>query len=161
LLRNHGQRRQYEHATIGYNWRLTEMQAAMGREQLRKLDVILARKRAKAAWMSRRLAELPGVTPPKQMPHARPTHMLYTCLLDRGRDAVLEHLNRNGIEARIYFPPAHLQPIFASSSAALPVTEEVASRILSVPMHAQLSQEELGLIADVLAEGVQLAEASR
>jgi perosamine synthetase len=161
LLRNHGQRRQYEHTTIGYNWRLTEMQAAMGREQLRKLDVILARKRAKAAWMSRRLAELPGITPPYQMPHASPTHMLYTCLLDHGRNVVLEHLTRNGIEARIYFPPVHLQPIFASSTATLPVTEEVASRIVSIPMHAQLSQEELELIADVLTEGVQLAQASR
>jgi perosamine synthetase len=161
LLRNHGQRRQYEHVTIGYNWRLTEMQAAMGREQLRKLDGILARKQAKAAWMSRRLAELPGLTPPKQMPHSSSTHMLYTCRLDHGRDAVLEHLNQKGIEARIYFPPAHRQPIFASSRAALPVTEEVASRILSIPMHAQLSQEELELIADVLTEGVQLAQASR
>jgi perosamine synthetase len=87
--------------------------------------------------------------------------MLYTCQLDRGRDAVLEHLNQKGIEARIYFPPAHRQPIFESSKAALPVTEEVASRILSIPMHAQLTQEELERIADVMTEGVQLARASR
>src|SRR6266702_7833436 len=70
LLRNHGQRRLYEHQLIGYNWRLTEMQAAIGRVQLRKLDPILARKRANAAWMDCRLAELPGVTPPYAAPSA-------------------------------------------------------------------------------------------
>ena len=116
LLRNHGQRRTYEHVLIGYNWRLTEMQAAIGRVQLRKLDAILARKRANADWMSRRLERIPGITPPYQLPHARSAHMLYTCLVDKNRDAVLAHLLRVGIEARIYFPPAHLQPIFSEHS---------------------------------------------
>ncbi len=77
-LRNHGQRQLYEHTVVGYNWRLTEMQAAIGREQLRKLDAILARKRASADWMSQRLAELPGVTPPYKVPQAAPhPHAVY------------------------------------------------------------------------------------
>ena len=92
LLRNHGQQRPYEHVLIGYNWRLTEIQAAIGRVQLRKLDAILARKRANADWMSRRLEDIPGITPPYQLPHARSVHMLYTCLVDENRDAVLARL---------------------------------------------------------------------
>ena len=67
LLRNHVQRRTYEHVLLGYNWRLTEIQAAIGRVQLRKFDAILARKRAKADWMSRRLERIPGVTPTYQL----------------------------------------------------------------------------------------------
>jgi perosamine synthetase len=152
LLRNHGQLRRYEYVLIGYNWRLSEMQAAIGRVQLRKLDAILARKRASADWMSRRLERVPGITPPYQLPHASSPHMLYTCLVDRDRDAVLDHLTRAGIEARIYFPPAHSQPIFAGQHRRLPVTEAVAAQMLSIPMHSQLTPGELARIADAVEE---------
>jgi perosamine synthetase len=154
LLRNHGQRRKYEHVLIGYNWRLTEMQAAIGRVQLRKLDAILARKRASADWMSRRLEGIPGITPPYQLPHARSVHMLYTCLVDENRDAVLAHLLEVGIEARIYFPPAHLQPVFSENRQSLPVTEAVAAKMLSIPMHSRLSPDELARIADAIEDAV-------
>src|SRR5713101_698483 len=161
LLRNHGQRRTYEHALIGYNWRLTEMQAAIGQVQLRKLDTILARKRANAAWMSDRLERVPGITPPYQASHARSTHMLYTCLVHTGRDAVLDFLLSRGIEARIYFPPAHRQPIFASRQAHLPVTEQAAAKMLSIPMHSRLTPEELMDIADTVEEAVGQARTAR
>lgn len=154
LLRNHGQSRPYEHVLIGYNWRLTEMQAAIGRVQLRKLDPILARKRANADWMSHRLKGVPGITPPYQLPHANSPHMLYTCLVDGDRDAVLDHLLRGGIEARIYFPPAHLQPIFAEHRQRLPVTEAVAAKMLSIPMHSLLTPDELSQIADTMEKAV-------
>lgn len=154
LLRNHGQQRPYEHVLIGYNWRLTEMQAAIGRVQLRKLDAILARKRASADWMSRRLEAIPGITPPYQLPHARSVHMLYTCLVDENRDAVLAHLLQAGIEARIYFPPAHLQPVFSEYRQSLPVTEAVAAKMLSIPMHSRLRHDELARIADVIEDAV-------
>jgi len=155
LLRNHGQRRLYQHDLIGYNWRLTEMQAAIGRVQLRKLDAILARKRANASWMSDRLATIPGLTPPQLAAHSTPTHMLYTVLVDANRDAVLAFLLRHGIEARVYFPPVHLQPIFAGQPVRLPVTEAIARRMLSVPMHAQLTAADLAEIADCLEAAVR------
>jgi perosamine synthetase len=154
LLRNHGQRRTYEHVLIGYNWRLTEIQAAIGRVQLRKLDTILARKRANADWMSRRLQRVPGITPPYQLPHASSAHMLYTCLVDKNRDVVLEHLSRVGIEARIYFPPAHLQLIFSDHGQSLPVTEAVAQKMFSIPMHSRLQPDELAQIADAIEDAV-------
>lgn len=154
LMRNHGQRRIYEHVLLGYNWRLTEIQAAIGRVQLRKLDAILARKRANADWMSRRLARIPGITPPYQRPHATSAHTLYTCLVDRNRDDVLAHLLQVGIEARIYFPPAHLQPIFSEHQQSLPATEAVAAKMLSIPMHSLLQPDELAQIADAIEDAV-------
>jgi perosamine synthetase len=154
LLRNHGQRRKYEHVLLGYNWRLTEIQAAIGRVQLRKLDAILARKRANAAWMSSRLERIPGITPPYQLPHASSAHMLYTCLADKNRDAVLAHLLRADIEGRIYFPPAHLQPVFSGHRKSLPVTENVARKMFSIPMHSRLQPEELARIADEIEDAV-------
>jgi perosamine synthetase len=157
LLRNHGQASRYEHVLTGYNWRLTEMQAAIGRVQLRKLDAILTRKRAIAAWLSRRLAQVPGITPPYPVPHASSPHMLYTCLVDRNRDAVLDHLLRSGIEACIYFPPAHLQPIFADRRQCLPVTEAVAAQMLSIPVHSRLTAGELAQIADTVQQAAASA----
>jgi perosamine synthetase len=159
LLRNHGQRRPNEYELIGYNWRLTEMQAAMGRVQLRKLDAILARKRANAAWMTRRLKRVPGVTPPYQRAGTAPTHMIYTCLVDqdRDRDAILERLLRRGIEAKVYFPPVHLQPVFRGRRRCLPVTEAIAGRMISLPMHARLTPDELAEIADAVEEAVRPA----
>jgi perosamine synthetase len=159
LLRNHGQRRPYEHELVGYNWRLTEMQAAMGRVQLRKLDAILTRKRASAAWMTRRLERVPGITPPFQLPGATPTHMIYTCLVDPDldRDTILERLLQRGIEAKVYFPPVHLQPVFRGRHRSLPVTEAIAGQMISLPMHAQLTQDELAEIADAVEEAVRPA----
>lgn len=161
LLRNHGQQQLYKHTVLGYNWRLTEMQAALGRVQLRKLDAILERKRANVAWMNRRLDSVPGITPPFQKPHSTSAHMLYTCLVDEGRDAVRDFLLRRGIEARVYFPPAHTQPIFGRVGGCLPRTEEVARRMLSLPMHSQLTPAELSYIADTVAKGVSVARMSR
>ncbi len=155
LLRNHGQSSLYRHETLGWNWRMTEMQAAMGRVQLRKLDVILARKRANAAWLTQRLAAVPGVTPPSVRPGAEPVYMLYTVLLDRDRDRVLDYLLAAGIEARVYFPPAHKQPIFVGDSSDLPVTDDVSRRMLSLPMHSLLTKEELGEVAAKLTRAIR------
>lgn len=87
--------------------------------------------------------------------------MLYTCLVDEGRDAVRDFLLRRGIEARVYFPPAHTQPIFGRVGGCLPRTEEVARRMLSLPMHSQLTPAELSYIADTVAKGVSVARMSR
>ena len=130
---------QYEHVMIGYNWRLTEMQAAMGRVQLRKLDAILARKHAKAAWMSQRLA-LPGITPPKQMPHTSPTHMLYTCLLDMAGTPFWSISTRRDRGTNLL--PASAPAADLRREAREPAGNRGGrQRMLSIPMHhAQLSQ---------------------
>ncbi|MFJ3235801.1 DegT/DnrJ/EryC1/StrS family aminotransferase [Streptomyces sp. NPDC086787] len=160
LLRNHGQTGLYQHESLGYNWRLTEMQAAIGRVQLRKLDVILQRKQLIAESLTQRLVGLPGLTTPYQVPVARGSRMLYTCLLPGIRDQVLADLLDQGIEARIYFPPVHRQPIFARREggtrdpAALPVTESVASAMLSLPVHHQLTAAEVAEIADAVTGAV-------
>lgn len=150
LLRNHGQTALYRHDVLGWNWRMTEMQAAMGVVQLGRLDAILDRKRRHAAWMTERLSDVVGVTPPWRDPRAEPVHMLYTCLLEDRRDEVLAGMLAAGIEARVYFPPAHRQPLFGDIAADLPVTDDLANRMLSIPMHSLLQQVELEEIADTL-----------
>jgi len=155
LLRNHGQSAPYTHVLLGFNWRITEMQAAMGIVQLGRLDEILARKRKNAKWMEQRLGNCSGLRLPVVMPDRDHPYMLYTLLLDRSRDAVLHHLQSAGVEARLYFPPAHRQPIFGGQARSLPVTDDLAGRMLSIPFHSKLKPEELERIAISLERALE------
>jgi perosamine synthetase len=159
LLRNHGQTAPYEHRLLGFNWRMTEMQAAMGTVQLTKLDAILARKRRNADWMGQRLGAIDGLRVPTVMDDRDHTYMLYTVLVNRDRDRIMRELQGAGIEARLYFPPAHLQPIFAGAAANLPVTEDVAQRMISVPFHSKLELADLEYIAHALEQAMSGADA--
>jgi perosamine synthetase len=153
LLRNHGQTAVYRHAVLGFNWRLTEMQAAIGEVQLGKLDQILQRKRANAQKMGELLAGIPGIRPPIHLPDRDHVFMLYT-LYVRDREQMLGELHAAGIEARVYFPPVHKQPIFAHVNANLPVTEEVSKHILSLPFHSLLTSDDLTYMAQAIAATV-------
>ncbi len=164
LLRSHGQTALYEHAILGYNWRITELQAAMGVVQVGRLDAILARKRANAERMEVLLADVPGISRPVVRGDREHVYMLYTCLVDEGieRDAVLGAMLDRGVEARLYFPPAHRQPVFLVDGrppAELPVTDELARRMLSVPFHSLLSDTELVDIVDTLRAALAAAGA--
>lgn len=157
LMRNHGQSAPYRHDTLGWNLRLTEMQAAIGTCQLAKLDAILARKAANATWLDDRLAAVEGVQPPARRPDRTHTHMLYTVIVDADRDAVMADLADAGIESRLYFPPAHHQAVFATSGIRppdLPVTERVTAKMLSLPFHSRLGGAELEEIAGSVAGAV-------
>ncbi len=154
LLRNHGQTERYRHETLGFNWRITEMQAAIGVVQTAKLDRILAVKQGNARWLGERLSRIDGVRSPRVRDGRTHPHMLYTLLLDRDRDRVMAELVAAGIEARLYFPPAHRQPVFAPNAAELPVTDWLAEHMLSIPFHWRLSPADLEEIATALEKAV-------
>jgi perosamine synthetase len=156
LLRNHGQTRLYEHEILGWNWRLTEMQAAIGRVQLTRLPTILKVKRSNASRFRELLHDLPGLQIPCERADRDHVFMLYTIIVERGRDRVVDNLRREGIEARVYFPPAHKQPLFRDSIKDLPWTDELAGRILSIPCHSNLSADDIGYIAQHLRAGLAL-----
>jgi perosamine synthetase len=160
LLRNHGQTDLYHHSIVGFNWRLTEMQAAIGEIQLRKLDRILQRKRANAQRMAVLLDGVPGVQIPRERPDRKHTFMLYT-LLVADRERMMADLHGAGIEARIYFPPAHRQPIFAGTQVALPVTDEVSQLMVSLPFHSLLTGGELEEMASIVRASAIGSAASR
>lgn len=159
LLRNHGQTSLYRHELLGNNWRITEMQAAMGRVQLSKLDGILVRKREVARRLGEGLSGLLGVTPPVVRPDRDHVYMLYTATFadTRVRDQVARVAEQRGIETRVYFPPAHRQPVFSGTPVDLPVTDDVAGRILSLPAHSRLTPDEIDQIVKAVADAVSLA----
>jgi perosamine synthetase len=159
LLRNHGQTGRYVHRVLGWNWRMTEMQAAMGRCQVAKLPAILARKEAAAALMDRSLLQVPGVRIPARREDRDHVYMLYTLKLHANRDAVLDEMLRDGVEARVYFPPVHRQPLFGDQPVSLPVTELVAEQILSLPLHSRMTAVEVKDVATTLSAAVARCDA--
>lgn len=144
LLRNHGMSAPYTHDILGYNWRLSEMQSAMGVCQLARLDDILAAKEQICGELTAGLADLAGVTPLAVRPDRRPTFMIYTVrIADGRRDAVAAALAAAGIETRLYFPPIHRQAPFAHQATPdLPVTDAAAAEVLSLPCHLRLTPED-------------------
>jgi perosamine synthetase len=154
LLRNHGQTSLYQHAVLGFNWRMTEMQAAMGVVQVGRLDDIIRRKRKNATTFGDRLRQIRGVTPPAAQRDREHVYMLFTTLLDNGRDEVRDAMLRAGVEVRLYFPPAHRQPIFAGRRVDLPVTEDLSRRMLSLPFHTRLTDPQFEDIATTLEKAL-------
>jgi perosamine synthetase len=162
LLRNHGSRVTYHHELVGYNYRMTEMQAAMGVEQLKKLPRILERKRQLARLLTELLAPVPGVETPTEAPDRSHTYQMYTIQVDarragRTRDQLAEHLAARGVQTRVCFPPLHRQPIFQGRGLAtpLPVSEALGAEILSLPIHSKLTDEKIRYVAGNIAAAIR------
>ena len=147
LLRNHGMDAPYHHIMLGYNYRMAEMQAALGLVQLKRLDQIISRKSELARYYDLAL-NTPGIITPYVAPYTtQHGYMLYTIKVPPGKQAhLIRKLGEKGIEARIYFPPAHLQPYhrsrFAFQEGLLPITEEVAKQVVSLPIFPSMSDDD-------------------
>ena len=140
-LRAHGSIAKYANETIGYNSRLDELQAAILRVRLTRLDATNDARRRIASWYTEGLSTVDGVVPPHEEPGTEHVFHQYTVrLTDRDRDAVRDQLADRGIDTMVYYPvPCHrLPPYETSAIEALPVSEEAARTVLSLPMSPSL-----------------------
>ena len=139
MLRHHGSRQTYLHERVGWNSRLDELQAAVLRVKLGRLDSFNAARRRVAARYRERLAGAPLELPAE---HGRGTHVYHQFTLrSPRRDAMRDALAREGIASSIFYPiPLHRQPAYAAANPglALPASEAAAARVLSLPMHPLL-----------------------
>ncbi len=148
MLRNHGQEKPYHHVCFGFNYRMTEMQAALGLSQIKKLPEIIRNKRKVVSKISEGLKDIDGLKIPIEPPDRFHTYMMYTICLknQRTRDRLCSELGKAGITTRIYFPPVHLQPVFKNCRVHLPITERVASTALSLPCYSSMSDTEIDFL---------------
>ncbi len=148
LLRNHGMRRRYYHDELGYNFRLTDLQAAIGLVQLRKLPEFTAARIRNAALLSERLADILKV--PVVPPRRRHVFHQYTVRVPRDRDGIATALNAAGVGTGIFYPvPVHHQPPYRAlgySDQSFPVAERLSREVLSLPVHPALSAMDLETI---------------
>jgi len=152
MMRNYGQIKKYYHDFVGVNSRLDELQAAVLRVKLKRLDMWNERRRALAKTYGRLLSGL-DVILPIEKDYAK--HVYYTYVIQhKYRDEIQRRLKENGIQTLIHYPvPVHLQKAYASfSKANLPCTEKICDEILSLPMNPWLKDEDLERVYSVLSD---------
>lgn len=153
LLRQYGWRQRYVSELAGLNSRLDELQAALLRVKLRRLDAWNRQRQELAARYHERLAGT-SVTTPVVAPGNQHVWHLYVVRSPQ-RDALQAHLARHGIETAIHYPvPVHRQPAYRhlSPAAGLPITERTAAEILSLPIHPHMSPDDIDRVADCIRQ---------
>ena len=151
-IRQHGMRRRYYHDELGFNYRMTDVHAAIGLAQLKKLDHYNLKRLENARFLSQNLE---GVITPYVPDGCQHVFHQYTVRVPNGRrDALLEHLNACEIMTSIYYPvPVHKQTFYMQElgySLSLPVAEMVAQEVLSLPVHPGLSRADLERIVSAV-----------
>ena len=145
LLRSHGMRRRYYYESLGYNFRMSDLHAAIGLAQMDRLEEFTAKRRANAAYLS---AHIESVVTPRVREGCEHVWHQYTVRVDGGRDrdAAVRQLNEAGVGTGIFYPvPAHQHAYVRDvvGEVSLPVTERLAQEVVSLPVHPGLSQADL------------------
>ena len=145
-----------EHERLGYNYRMTEMSAALGVSQFRRVEELLAKRERVARMYTERLSELEWIRTPVVRPYVRMSWFVYVVTLAEGmhRDPVMKALAEEGIPTRGYFSPVHLQPYIRKrlgiKEGMLPVTESVARRTIALPFHGNMTEAEVDMVVEAL-----------
>jgi dTDP-4-amino-4,6-dideoxygalactose transaminase len=148
LYRNQGMEKQYHNEVVGFNCRMTDIHAAIGRVQLTKVDAWTAKRQENAAFLS---ANLRGVTPPPVAPGAVHVYHQYTIRVPQDRDGFAAALREQyNIGSGMFYPvPNHKLAPF-SVDVELPETARAAAECLSLPVHPSLSQGDLERIVEAV-----------
>jgi perosamine synthetase len=146
-----------EYAELGYNYRMTDIQAAVGLEQLKKLDYILERRQTLAARYGRLLAQMPGVTPPFVPAGSTHTYQSYAVRLDPmctpSREAVMAQMLAQGVATRRGVMAIHEEPYYARTrqvQVCLPVTEAATRETLLLPMFTTMTDDDQDYVVQAL-----------
>jgi len=147
-----------QHAELGYNYRLSEINCALGLAQLNRIEVILKQREKVARQYQQILAEISGlVLPATDVAHTRISWFVYVIRLDASfteadRDSIVATLTNAGIGCGRYFAPIHLQPSYVAwrNSATLPVTEAQASRTIALPFFNRITDDQIAQVGETL-----------
>lgn len=147
-----------KHEYLGYNYRITEMAAALGRSQLKRLDQLLIARQKAAKWYEKRLSKIPGVNLLKadDKNHQR-SWFVYVIKLDKkiNRDQVIIKLSHKGIPAKAYLPAIHLQPYmkaYGFKPGDFPVCEAESKRTIALPFYSNIEKSTTSYVCNQLAK---------
>ncbi|MBZ5790064.1 DegT/DnrJ/EryC1/StrS family aminotransferase [Burkholderia contaminans] len=151
--------RRYWFPVVGYNYRMTNIQAAIGLAQMENIEQAISAREQVAAWYNDALASLvTKISLPEEAPWAKQVYWMYNIFLREGgeerRDAVMRNLDlQGGIETRPVFHPMHVMPPYAQAST-FPVADSWAQRGINLPTHQLLTRDDVYRIADALAHAI-------
>lgn len=146
------------HQIAGYQFRMTGMQAALGRAQFRKIERFIGQKRSMAQAYNRELAGIGGLRTPPELPGARNVYWMYAVTIDStfgiSRDALSQYLFAQGVETRTFFCPMNMQPFLRAQTGfreiACPVAERLWETGLYLPSACGLTEAAISSIADLI-----------
>jgi dTDP-4-amino-4,6-dideoxygalactose transaminase len=152
MIANHGQQKRYYHEKVGCNSRLDSMQAAILRIKLQHLDAYNGARRKVAEFYNQAFAGHSNIQTPVVAPYSSHVYHQYTLIIQEAdRDALSKYLSDHQIPSMIYYPvPGHRQPMFAGNTAALPdlpITDWLTERVISLPVHTEMDEEQLNWIS--------------
>lgn len=155
-MRNQGRGKSKDwlvHERLGYNYRMDEMSAALGRTQLKKLTMMIEKKRQIASWYSRALKGITDIQVPMVGSNRTHSWFVYVVRVKKGkRNLLMRELSKIGIQTKPYLPVIHLQPfmkkMFGFKRGNFPVAERVSSESLALPLYIGLKKEDTGYIAE-------------
>ena len=170
LIRSHGRREnsnyfatsEYaDYLTLGYNFRMSDITAAIGISQIRKIGKIIEMRRKNTKYMTKELSKIDEIitpTPPEGYFHV---YQMYTIRLKEGermRDDLMKYLAENGIATKVYFYPVHLTQFykreFGYKGGELPISEEVAEQVLTLPMYPEMKKRDVEYVIDSITGGL-------
>jgi perosamine synthetase len=149
------------HARLGYNYRLSDINCALGIAQMQRLAEILAARRRVAAWYREALEEVPGVQAPEETPGCEISWFVYVVRVSACRDRqdldrLIGSLRARGLGCNNYFYPIHLQPFyrkqFGYAEGDFPITEQASAQAVALPFHNHLTRKEVASVAQALQE---------
>lgn len=159
-LRNHGMEKRYYHDILGFNFRMTNIAAAIGIHQLKKLNKFNKKRAENAQFLTKQLSKIKEIETPFVPDNFLHVYHQYTILVKNGkerRDKLAEYLNKNRVATMIYYPiPVHKQKFMLSmySNLHLKNAETIADQVLSLPIHPAVKKEDLARIANLIKEKI-------
>jgi len=143
--------REYWHDVVGYNYRMTNICAAIGLAQLERTDEILIQKKRIVQWYNENLIDLP-IEIQNESDDIVPSYWMYTILVDtpKVRDDLRKHLTENGIETRPTFYPIHTMPMYCDNYQKHPVAEDIAWRGINLPSYPDLENKDIVNISEII-----------
>jgi len=163
LIRSHGRQeienyftsvKTMDYVTLGYNWRMSNITAAIGVSQLKKLNNAIDLRRKNATYMTEKLSKISGIEPPNPPKGYFHVYQMYTIRISEedARNALKNYLTEKGVMTKVYFSPIHLTRFyrekFGFKGGELPVTEKLANQVLTIPMYPTLTANEMDYIIE-------------
>ncbi len=155
-IANHGMSKRYYYQQIGLNSRLDALQAAILNVKLKYLENFISARQSAADFYDQNLCDIPGIFIPARAPYSTHTFHQYTIKVLKKRDELQKFLASKGIPSMIYYPvPLHLQEAYqylGYKKGDFPVSEKLSEQVLSLPMHTELTEEQLDYITSAVRE---------
>jgi perosamine synthetase len=160
LVRNHGETGKYHHEILGYNYRMSEITAAVGSVQLRKLDKLNEKRRKNADLLTRGIEKISGLTAPYVKDNVRHVFHQYVVRVEDDysmeREKFAERLRERGVGVSVHYPtPLYGQPLYRElgyGKTVCPMAEDASKRVLSLPVHPSVTRGDITYILDLLKE---------